>query len=112
MLNKDINDSIILDEKNFSLNENESEILKKIFEWPKVIETASSKLEPHRIPFYLYELATLFHSYWSKGNKDLSFKFIENGKIKKNETLAIIILVSIVIQRGMSILGVSLPDKM
>jgi len=111
-LNKDLNDKINLDLKAFSLNENEIKILRKVFEWPKIIETASSKYEPHKIPYYLYELATLFHSYWSKGNEEQSFKFIENGKIKKTETLAIIVLTTIVIQRGMSILGVSLPDKM
>jgi len=111
-LNKDLNDKINLDSKVFSLNENEIKILRKVFEWPKIIETASYKYEPHKIPYYLYELATLFHSYWSKGNEDQSFKFIENGKIKKTETLAIIVLVATVIQRGMNILGVSLPDKM
>ncbi len=108
----DANEKINLDSNEFSLNENETKILRKIFEWPKIVETASSKYEPHKIPFYLYELATLFHSYWSKGNKNERFKFIDDGKIKKNETLAIIILVSIVIKRGMNILGVSLPDKM
>ena len=82
-LDKDLNDKIDLDPKGFSLNENEMKILRKIFEWPKIIETASSKYEPHKIPYYLYELATLFHSYWSKGNEDQIFKFIENGKIKK-----------------------------
>ncbi len=111
-LNKDLNDKIKLDKKKFLLNENEITILRKVFEWPKIIETASSKYEPHKIPYYLYELATLFHSYWSKGNEDQSFKFIEDGKIKKIETLAIIVLVAIVIQRGMNILGVSLPNKM
>ena len=98
--------------KEFSLNENEMKILRKIFEWPKIIETASFKYEPHKIPYYLYELATLFHAYWSKGNEDQKYKFIEGSKIKKNETLAIIVLVAIVIQRGMNILGVSLPTKM
>ena len=111
-LNKDLNDKIDLDSKAFSLNENEIKILRKVFEWPKIIETASSKYEPHKIPYYLYELATLFHSYWSKGNEDQSFKFIEDGKIKKTETLAVIVLVAIVMQKGMNILGVSLPDKM
>ena len=112
MLDKNINDKIDLDIKEFSLNENEMKILRKIFEWPKIIETASFKYEPHKIPYYLYELATLFHAYWSKGNEDQKYKFIEDSKIKKNETLAIIVLVAIVIQRGMNILGVSLPTKM
>ena len=96
----------------FLLNEYEIKILRKTFEWPKIIETASSKYEPHRITYYLYELATLFHSYWSKGNEDQNFKFIENERIKRKEILTIIILTATVIQKGMNILGVSLPDKM
>tara|TARA_E500000331_G_C16817672_1_gene523651 strand:- start:10 stop:549 length:540 start_codon:yes stop_codon:yes gene_type:complete len=111
-INKSLNDKISLDSKSFSLNENEIRILRKVFEWPKVIEAASSKYEPHKIPYYLYEIATLFHSYWSKGNEDQNLKFIKEGKIKRNETLAIIVLVAVVIQKGMSILGVSLPSKM
>ena len=66
----------------------------------------------HKIPFYLYELSTLFHAYWSKGNEDDNYKFIENKKIKRDEILIIINLVAIVIQNGMGILGVSLPQKM
>ena len=111
-LKKDLDDEIILDSNEFNLNDSEEKILKKIFEWPKIIETASFKYEPHRIPFYLYELATLFHAYWSKGNEDQKFKFINNGQIKRNETLAIISMVAVVLKRGMEILGVSLPSKM
>ena len=111
-INKKIEDDIILEYDKFELNDIEKNILRKIFDWPKIVETASFKYEPHRIPYYLYELATLFHAYWSKGNEDQNYKFIENGKFKNNGTLAIITLVSIVIQRGMSILDVSLPEKM
>jgi len=111
-LNKNLDEEIFLENNQLKLNDSEIKILRKILEWPKIIETASFKFEPHRIPFYLYELATLFHAYWSKGNNDINYKFIENGKIKNQETLVIIVLTSIVIQRGMSILGVSLPDKM
>ena len=87
-------------------------MFRKIIDWPKVIETASNKFEPHRIPFYLYELATLFHSYWSKGNEDAKYKFIEGEKIKNKNTLLIIKLVSLTIENGMKILGVKLPTKM
>ena len=76
------------------------------------MESATKKYEIHKIPFYLYELSTLFHSYWSKGNEDQKYKFIENNKIKRIEILAIIKLVTIVIKNGMKILGVSLPIKM
>ena len=112
ILKTDLDDNINLNPEIFLLNDNEIRILRKIFEWPKIVETASLKLEPHRIPYYLYELATFFHSYWSKGNEDENYRFIEKGKIKRTETLAIIVLVAIVIQKGMDILGVSLPDKM
>ena len=106
------NNKFEVDKKNFQLNEPELNLFRKILYWPKVIETASNKLEPHRIPFYLYELATLFHSYWSKGNEDSKYKFIINKKIKNENTLLIIKLVSLVIENGMRILGVNLPNKM
>jgi len=112
IINKDLNDKLTLKSSELVLNENETKILRKVFEWPKIIEIASSKYEPHRITYFLYELATLFHAYWSKGNTDSNFKFIVNGKIKKKETLIIIVLMAIVVERGMSILGVSLPKKM
>jgi len=107
-----INNSFEIDEKNFHLNSFELNLFRKIIDWPKVIETSSNKLEPHRIPFYLYELATLFHSYWSKGNQDPNYKFIVNEKIKNKNTLLIIKLVSLTIENGMKILGVKLPKKM
>ena len=111
-INIDLDKSIILDKEDFNLNDYEYKILRKIFDWPKVIETSTAKYEPHRIPFYLYELATLFHSYWSKGNENEKYKFIQNKKIKSLKLLSLIRLVSIVIKNGMNILGVSLPKKM
>jgi arginyl-tRNA synthetase len=108
----DINSEFDVDEKNFDLNEHELNLFRKIIDWPKVIETASLKFEPHRIPFYLYELATLFHSYWSKGNEDAKYKFIVDDKIKNKNTLLIIKLVALTVENGMRILGVNLPNKM
>ena len=101
-----------IDKTNFNLNKYELNLFRKIIDWPKVIETASNKFEPHRIPFYLYELATLFHSYWSRGNDDSKYKFIVDNKIKNKNTLLIIKLVGLTIENGMKILGVKLPTKM
>ncbi len=112
LLNKKLSDKISVSPKSFTPNEYEKKILRKIFEWPKVIESASYKFEPHKIPFYLYELSTIFHSYWSKGNENTQFRFIENGQIKRQESLAFIYLIALVIKNGMNILGVSLPEKM
>ena len=96
----------------FKINNFEEKLLKKIIEWPKVIDVASNKKEPHRIPFYLYELSTLFHSYWSKGNEDPNYKFIKKGNIANKVTLKIFQIISIILENGMFILGVSLPRKM
>jgi len=111
-LNIDANKVFEINQNEFELNPHELNLFRKILDWPKVIEIASVKYEPHRIPFYLYELATLFHSYWSKGNEDPSYKFIIDGKIKNTNTLLIIKLVALTIENGMRILNVSLPTKM
>jgi arginyl-tRNA synthetase len=111
-LDIDLTNKILLNKDDFNLNELEAKIIRKIFEWPKIIDSVSKKFDLHKIPFYLYEVSTLFHAYWSKGNENKEYKFIENNKIKRNEILVIINLVAIVIQNGMRILGVSLPDKM
>jgi len=111
-LNIDENKVLEINVSNFKLNSHELNLFRKILDWPKVIETSSVKLEPHRIPFYLYELATHFHSYWSKGNEDSNYKFIIDGKIKNPNTLLIIKLVALTIENGMKILGVSLPTRM
>ena len=111
-LNKSLNDEISAKNESFSPNKYEEKIIRKIFEWPKIIESSAYKLEPHKIPYYLYDLSTLFHSYWSKGNEDNKFKFIENGQIKRSETLVFIYLIAAVLKNGMNILGVSLPEKM
>ena len=99
-------------ENNINFNEIEMRIIRKVFEWPKIIESASRKFDLHKITFYLYELSTLFHAYWSKGNDDKDFRFIENGEVKRKEILTVINLVAVVLQNGMGILGVSLPKKM
>ena len=111
-LNINENKVFEINKSNFKLNTHELNLFRKILDWPKVVETASVKFEPHRIPFYLYELATLFHSYWSKGNEDPNYKFIIDGKVKNINTLLIIKLVALTIENGMKILGVSLPNKM
>ena len=97
--------------KELNLNIYEKKIFRKVLEWPHIIQSAVNKLEPHKIPFYLYDLANLFHSYWSAGAKNSQYKFIKKNNIE-DITFSIIKLVHIVIQNGMKILGVNLPKKM
>ena len=111
-INISIDDNIKIDFTRMRINQYERKIIRKIFAWPRIIELASKKFEPHRVTFYLYELSTLFHSYWSLGNTNKDFRFIKDGKISSETTLAIIRLVLVVIRNGMNILNVSLPKKM
>ena len=111
-LDINLSNKTLLNKEDFNFNELEKKIIRKIFEWPKIIESASRKFDLHKIPYYLYDISTLFHAYWSKGNENNEYKFIEKNKIKRKEILAVINLVAIVIQNGMKILGVSLPNKM
>jgi len=111
-LKLNIKKDIKLNINHFETNNYELKLLRKIIEWPKILEVASNKLEPHRITFYLYDLVTIFHSYWSEGNKNDDYKFIINGKINKFTSFKIFQLISIILENGMSILGVSLPKKM
>ena len=112
IIKKDINFKTKIEVKNFQLNSFEKKIVRKIFEWPNIIEVASKRYEPHRLTFYLYELSTLFHTYWSKGNEDDKFKIIKNNNSYENSSIIILQLLATVISNGMNILGVSLPDKM
>ena len=108
----DINQGLKMKEYNFNYSKDEINILKKIAEWPKCIETASSRLEPHRIPIYLYELSSEFHSYWNMGKEDKSKRFINDDKKIPNDKLVFLKIISNVIKSGMSIVGVSTPEKM
>ena len=108
----DINKDLTINEYNFNYSNDEIKILKKIAEWPKCIEAASSRLEPHRIPVYLYELSSEFHSYWNMGKEDSSKRFINDEKKIPNDKLVFLKVISNVIKSGMTIVGVNTPEKM
>ena len=110
-INKDLKMEIRIDKYDFEYSEEEINIL-KISEWPKCIDASSKKLEPHRIPTYLYELASLFHSYWNLGKDNPEKRFINEDKKITNDKLVFLKLISNVIKTGMKIVGVSVPEKM
>ena len=111
-LKKDLKSDIEIDKYDFQYSEDEITILKKISEWPKCIDTASKKFEPHRIPTFLYELASLFHSYWNLGKDNPDKRFINEQKKITNDKLIFLKVVSNVVKSGMDIVGVSVPEKM
>ena len=111
-VNIDINEDLKFNKFNFEYTKDEIKILKKIAEWPKCIEVASLRLEPHRIPVYLYELASEFHSYWNLGKEDPSKRFINDKKKITNDKLIFLKVISNVIKLGMNIVGVNSPERM
>ena len=111
-INKNINDEIKIKTYDFNYSADEIKILQKISQWPKCIEISSKRLEPHRVPTYLYELASLFHSYWNMGKDDETKRFINKDKIVSDEKLVFLKVISNIIRSGMNIVGVSTPEKM
>ena len=111
-VNININDKINVKNFNFNYSSDETKILKKISEWPKCIEISTNKLEPHRIPVYLYDLASEFHSYWNMGKEKEELRFISKDKKLSDEKLVFLKSISTVIKTGMSIVGVDTPEKM
>ena len=96
----------------FKFNNEQIKIIKKISEWPKCLQISLTKLEPHRIPVYLYELSSLFHSYWNLGKNNSSLKFIDLNNSINQSNLIFLKAISIVIKNGMKIIGVNTPEKM
>ena len=111
-IDQDLDTEIKVDKYDFNYTRDEIDILKKISEWPKCINLSSNKLEPHRIPTYLYELASLFHSYWNLGKDNPEKRFINDQKKISTDKLVFLKAISNVIKSGMDIVGVSAPKKM
>ena len=111
-VNINVNDEVNIKSYNFKYSSEEIRILKKISEWPKCIETSTNKLEPHRIPVYLYELSSEFHSYWNMGKDNEKLRFINKNKKLSEDKLIFLKAISNVIKSGMNIVGVHTPEKM
>ncbi len=94
-------------------HESELAVAKKLAEWPRLVEIAARTNEPHRIAFYLYELAGDFHALWNKGNDELSLRFIQDGDAATSQSkMALARAVSVVISAGLGILGVTPAQEM
>ncbi len=86
---------------------------KKLAEWPRLVEIAARNNEPHRVAFYLYELASDFHGLWNRGNDDTSLRFIQEGETATSQAkIALARAVSVVICAGLGILGVTPVEEM
>ena len=111
-INKDLNSNIEIKDFDFEFSNDEIKILKKISEWPKCVDLSCSKLEPHRIPTYMNDLASKFHSYWNLGKQNPEKRFISDNNQISQDKLIFLKVISNVIKSGMNIVGVDTPEKM
>jgi arginyl-tRNA synthetase len=94
-------------------HEAELKLARQIAEWPRLIEIAAKGNEPHRIAFYLYELASDFHGLWNRGNDDGALRFLQEGDSTTTQAkIALIRATAVVISAGLGILGVTPVDEM
>ena len=85
----------------------------KIAEWPRLVEIAARGNEPHRIAFYLYELASDFHALWNRGNDEPSLRFLQEGNAATSQAkIALARATSVVIGSALGILGVTPAEEM
>ena len=88
-------------------------LAQKIAEWPRLVDIAARGNEPHRVAFYLYELASDFHGLWNKGNDDTTLRFVQDGDPATTQAkIALVRAVGVVISAGLGILGVTPVDEM
>ncbi len=93
-------------------HEAELTMAKKIAEWPRLVEIAARNNEPHRVAFYLYELASDLHGLWNRGNDDASLRFVQEDAGVTQAKIALARAVSVVISAGLGILGVTPVEEM
>jgi arginyl-tRNA synthetase len=98
-----------------ALLEDDGEIglVRKLSEYPRIIEQAARADEPHRLAFYLYELASELHSHWNKGKESPTLRFInqENPQLTLSR-LVLLRTIATVIASGLAIIGVDAPEEM
>ena len=94
-------------------DEAEVAVAKKLAEWPRLVEIAARTHEPHRIAFYLYELASDFHALWNRGNDRPELRFLQDGNNDSSAAkIALPRAVAVVISSGLGILGVTPAEEM
>ena len=92
---------------------NELQLVAKLAEYPRVIESAAAAMEPHRIAFYLYDLASLFHSHYNKGKDNPELRFVnDNNRELTIARLGLVRAVAAVLKSGLSITGTTAPEEM
>ncbi|MGH7155394.1 MAG: DALR anticodon-binding domain-containing protein, partial [Acetobacteraceae bacterium] len=93
--------------------EPELAVIRRLAQWPRTVDAASRAREPHRIAFFLYDLAADFHMLWNRGKDDTTLRFLQADQ--PDETLARLALVAataVVIRSGLAVMGVTPAEEL
>jgi arginyl-tRNA synthetase len=91
----------------------ELSLLRQIALYPRTVEAAAAAHEPHRVAFYLYELASEFHAHWTRGKDLPHLRFIiQNDPETTTARLALVQGILTVFASGLALLGVTAPEEM
>ncbi|TIT19409.1 MAG: arginine--tRNA ligase [Mesorhizobium sp.] len=94
-------------------DEGEIGLIRKLAEYPRLIEAAALALEPHRLAFYLYELASSFHGHWNRGTDNPDLRFVKvNDRQLTHARLGLVQAVSDVLTSGLTLIGANAPTEM
>ena len=94
-------------------DEGELALIRRLAEFPRIIEAAAEAHEPHRIAFYLHDLASAFHGHWNRGKELPQLRFINPADTETTAArLALVHALQLVLSSGLAILGVSAPQEM
>jgi arginyl-tRNA synthetase len=95
------------------IDQAELSVMHRISQFPRIVEAAALAHEPHRLAFYLYDLASDFHSLWNRGKDSPKLRFvIEDDRVLTQARLSLVEAVRFVLFAGLSVLGVSAPNEM
>ncbi|EKX56547.1 Arginyl-tRNA synthetase [Rhodobacter sp. AKP1] len=87
-------------------------LIAKLAEWPRLVEIAARTNEPHRVAFYLHELASELHGLWNRGNDEAGLRFLQDDPVVSQAKIALARAVGVVICAGLGILGVTPVEEM
>ena len=91
----------------------ERALVRQLAQWPRLVEAAATAHEPHRIAFYLYDLAASFHAHWNRGRDEPALRFIVEGDAELTRArLALVQAVGNVIGSGLKVFGVTPVEEM
>ncbi|TPI30230.1 arginine--tRNA ligase [Mesorhizobium sp. B3-1-9] len=94
-------------------DEGEIALIRKLAEYPRLIESAALSLEPHRLAFYLYDLASGFHAQWNRGHDNQDLRFVKvNDRESTYARLGLVQAVSDVLTSGLTLIGADAPTEM